>query len=194
MSGLVYKLHRSLRNGVNYFTYEDYEMLCMDISNVNRPESKKVVVTHSKNRNSAIASFLTQILQKNGIKVKKWHKYASSNKKTAFVFEDKDKAIKAQDIIAKMSTPDSIDPTKIKKDGSVTSKYGVKLTVDVEKDEEGNAVATEGGNYVSVKKEAETVATTQAQSSSLTKWLLIGGVILILIVAVLVVLKKKKVL
>lgn len=191
MSGRVYRL-RKKRNPVNYFTYEDYEMLCQDITNVNRPEAKKVVVTHSKNANSRVASFVSQILQKNGIKVVKWSKYASSNKKTDFTFEDKEKAIKAMDIIARMSTPDSIDPAQIKTDGSVTSKYGVKLKVDVEKDNAGNTVATTGGNYVSAAA-AAAQPTASSGSSSMTKWIIIGGIALVAVVALLVILRKKKV-
>lgn len=194
MSGRIYRLRRK-RNNINFFTYEDYEMMCQDITNVNRPEAKKVVVQHSKNRNAAIASFLEQILQKNGIKVKSWHKYASSAKKTALMFEDKDKAIKAQDIIAKMATPDTIDPTKIKTDGTVTSNYGVKLKVDIEKDETGAIVATNGGNYGSTKASSQQAAAqtqTTSNSGSMTKWLIIGGVVLVVVIGVLVILKMKK--
>lgn len=193
MSGRIYRIRRNGRKNVNFFTYEDYEMLCQDITNVNRPEIKKVVVTHAKNRNAAIAAFITEILKKNGIKVLKWSKYASSNKKTDFTFESKEKAIQAMDIIGRMSTPDSIDPTKIKTDGSVTSKYGVKLKVDVERDEGGNTIATGGGNYVSAKVTNATSETETKTGTSTTKWILIGGIALVVIVAVLVILRKKKI-
>lgn len=193
MAGRYYRIKR-LRKRVNFFTVDDYYNICCDISWANQLASNKkhVVVKHAKDRMSAVATLITQVLKLNGITVDSYGKYASTNIKTVFRFSSKNDATRATDIINRMATPDSVDETDVKSDGTVTSNYGVKVKVDVDKDANGNYKPTSGGNYT-----PSNVATTQVAagttSSSLTKWIVIGGLVMVAIIIVLVVLKKTKI-
>lgn len=190
MSGRFYRL-RVKRNRFNYFTYEDYGNVCKMIKVVNRPgtEPKNVYVwVYSKDQLSKVGSFVASVLDYNGISVNKWSIFDSVGKKLKFRFGDRESAAKAQSLISSMGTPDSITESNIKANGTVISDYGVKVKVDVEKNQDGTVSAKQGGN-VSVNSKS---AVTQS-SNQYTKWIIIGGIVLVAIVAILVILRKKKV-
>lgn len=188
MSGRIYRLRG--RRKVNYFTYEDYASICRDIVVANHltTPNKQVVVTHAKNKGAGVSNMINEVLKKNNISVVRSNKYASSAKKWLFVFNSKGDAQRAADIINVMATPDSIDPTQIRTDGSVTSTYGLKLKVDVKTDNNGNVVAVGGGNYVSGTTNSQQAETQESDTT--LKWVLIGGAVLVGIIVILAVLKK----
>ncbi len=190
MTGRVYRLRRKSRNAVNRFTYEDYDGVCSDIVWANLAANKKnVIVKHAKNKMAAVTTVVKSVLKKNNINVTGTEKYASTNVKTLFKFGSKDDAKKAQEIINKMATPDSINPAKIMTNGDVVSNYGVKLNVDVEKTPDGNIVATQGGNYVSSNQQ---YPVSGGDESSSPNWFLIAGAAVVGVVLVLAIVKLTK--
>lgn len=190
MTGRVYRLRRKSRNAVNMFTYEDYDGVCSDIMWANLAANKKnVIVKHAKNKMAAVTTVVKSVLKKNNINVIGTEKYASTNVKTLFKFGSKEDARKAQEIINKMATPDSINPARIMTNGDVVSNYGVKLNVDVEQAPNGNIVATQGGNYVSSNQQAQG---NEESEYSGPNWLLIAGAAIVGVILVLAIVKLSK--
>lgn len=190
MTGRVYRLRRKSRNAVNMFTYEDYDGVCSDIMWANLAANKKnVIVKHAKNKMAAVTTVVKSVLKKNNINVISTEKYASTNVKTLFKFGSKEDARKAQEIINKMATPDSINPARIMTNGDVVSNYGVKLNVDVEQAPNGNIVATQGGNYVSSNQQAQG---NEESEYSGPNWLLIAGAAIVGVILVLAIVKLSK--
>lgn len=190
MTGRVYRLRRKSRNAVNMFTYEDYDGVCSDIMWANLAANKKnVIVKHAKNKMAAVTTVVKSVLKKNNINVLGTEKYASTNVKTLFKFGSKEDAKKAQEIINKMATPDSINPARIMTNGDVVSNYGVKLNVDVEQAPNGNIVATQGGNYVSSNQQAQG---NEESEYSGPNWFLIAGAAVIGVILVLAIVKLSK--
>ena len=190
MTGRVYRLRRKSRNAVNMFTYEDYDGVCSDIMWANLAANKKnVIVKHAKNKMAAVTTVVKSVLKKNNINVLGTEKYASTNVKTLFKFGSKEDAKKAQEIINKMATPDSINPARIMTNGDVVSNYGVKLNVDVEQAPNGNIVATQGGNYVSSNQQAQG---NEESESSGPNWFLIAGAAVVGVILVLAIVKLSK--
>lgn len=190
MTGRVYRLRRKSRNAVNMFTYEDYDGVCSDIMWANLAANKKnVIVKHAKNKMAAVTTVVKSVLKKNNINVLGTEKYASTNVKTLFKFGSKEDARKAQEIINKMATPDSINPSRIMTNGDVVSNYGVKLNVDVEQAPNGNIVATQGGNYVSSNQ--QTQGNEESEYSG-PNWFLIAGSAVIGVILVLAIVKLSK--
>lgn len=190
MTGRVYRLRRKSRNAVNMFTYEDYDGVCSDIMWANLAANKKnVIVKHAKNKMAAVTTVVKSVLKKNNINVLGTEKYASTNVKTLFKFGSKEDAKKAQEIINKMATPDSINPARIMTNGDVVSNYGVKLNVDVEQAPNGNIVATQGGNYVSSNQQAQGNAESEYSGPN---WFLIAGAAVIGVILVLAIVKLSK--
>lgn len=196
MAGRLYRL-RVKRNRFNYFTYDDYGTICQMIKLVNRPsaEPKHVYVhVYAKDQLSKVGSFVANILNYNGIHYKKWAVFDSVGKKLKFVFDDRSNAERAQTLISAMGTPDSITESKIKTDGTVVSDYGVKVKVDVEKNQDGTVSARQGGNVtVNSGSGAGAVQASATSGNKMVKWIIIGSIVLVIIVAILVVLRKKKV-
>lgn len=192
MYGRIYRL-RHTRNRINRFTYQDYGEVCKMIKLVNRPgaEPKHVYVwVYSKDHLSKVGTFIDEILRYNNIPYKKWVIFDSVGKKLKFVFNDKDMAARAQNIISNMGLPDSIDPDNINlNDGSVVSNYGVKVKVDVSKDQDGNRSPKGGGNVQSSKSSG---TASETANFSWTKWILIGGVIVAVIALAVYFYKRKK--
>ena len=190
MTGRVYRLRRKSRNAVNMFTYEDYDGVCSDIMWANLAANKKnVIVKHAKNKMAAVTTIVKSVLKKNNINVLGTEKYASTNVKTLFKFGSKEDARKAQEIINKMATPDSINPSRIMTNGDVVSNYGVKLNVDVEQAPNGNIVATQGGNYVSSNQQSQG---NEESEYSGPNWFLIAGSAVIGVILVLAIVKLAK--
>lgn len=193
MDARRYRLRRRNRNRINRFTYEDYNGYCQDIKSANLV-GKTVNVTVEKGK-TGLATQISSILKVNGINVKSWNRHLGSDKIIHFVFDSKEAAGKAADVINNMSMPDSIDPSAIMTDGSVLSNYGVKVKVNVKQASDGSIVASSGGNYVSgveAKDNEAAAADESSEGSSYTKWIIVGGVALIAAVVVFVVLKKMK--
>lgn len=190
MTGRVYRLRRKSRNAVNMFTYEDYDGVCSDIMWANLAANKKnVIVKHAKNKMAAVTTVVKSVLKKNNINVIGTEKYASTNVKTLFKFGSKEDARKAQEIINKMATPDSINPARIMTNGDVVSNYGVKLNVDVEQAPNGNIVATQGGNYVSSNQQSQG---NEESEYSGPNWFLIAGAAVFGVILVLAIVKLAK--
>ena len=172
------------------FTYEDYDGVCSDIMWANLAANKKnVIVKHAKNKMAAVTTVVKSVLKKNNINVISTEKYASTNVKTLFKFGSKEDARKAQEIINKMATPDSINPARIMTNGDVVSNYGVKLNVDVEQAPNGNIVATQGGNYVSSNQQAQG---NEESEYSGPNWLLIAGAAIVGVILVLAIVNLSK--
>lgn len=183
MSGRIYRLSRRRRNAVNFFTFEEYNAVCRNISNANvRPAEKKTlfVQASSAELRDNVASFVEEVLNYNGIYAKSKNQYAS--RKTAFHLNSKEDAQAALSIVEKMGRPDSIDESKIKTDGTVVTNNGVKVKVNVTKDSDtGTVTADKGGGFVEISSKGNNITTTSG-SSSTTKWLLIGGILLVIVV------------
>jgi hypothetical protein len=158
---------------------------------VNRPaaEPKHVYVwVYSKDNLSKVGTFVAEILKYNNISFKKWNVFDSVGKKLRFVFDDKDMAAKAQNLIANMGIPDSIDRSNVNTDGSAVSNYGVRVKVDQVIDQNGNRSPKEGGNVQS----SQSASSSSESGVPWTKWLLIGGVLIAVVIVVALIYKRKK--
>ena len=139
-----------------------------------------------------VAELIRDVLGYNGITMKGYRKYASTNVKTLLLFDTKEDAAKAQEIINKMSLPDKVDRNLVRTDGSTVTTNGVKIRVDVKRDQNGNITLTEGTTYIPANKDPEG-ASASSKSGGYTRWIVIGGAALLAIVILLVVLRKKKI-
>lgn len=181
-------IRRRLRNRVNRFTFEDYNTGCSYIVSANALTTPKtqVVVTHDKLKTATISSLILDVLKKYNLTVKRHNKYASSNKKYLFVFNTKEDAQKAAEIINKMAIPDYIVEENVKSNGDVTTAFGLKVHVDMQKDENGNVTPASGGAiYTAAKK-------TDSEDKGYTKWIVVGTVAVAAVAVIVIVLKKKK--
>lgn len=193
MSGRFYRLrYKKNKNRINLFTYQDYGEVCKMIKLVNRPgaEPKHVYVwVYSKDQLSKVGTFIDEILRYNNISYKKWGIFDSVGKKLKFVFDDKDMAARAQNLISNMGLPDSIDPDKINlNDGSVVSNYGVKVKVNLTQNQDGSRSPQGGGNVQGSKSSSS----SSKSGVSWTRWLLIGGVIIAVVIVAALIYKRKK--
>lgn len=196
MAGRYYRIKRLRRRGVNLFTADTYDVVCQDIvlANLSPSNKKNLIVQHAKKKMGTVAELLRDVLGYNNVKWKNYGKYLSSNSKTLFAFNSEADAKKAQEIVNKMALPDTVNRNRIKTDGSTVTNNGVKIKVDVDLDENGNAVLREGTTYIP-SGSVTTTQQTQAEKSSgdLKKWIIIGGAALLVVVVVLVIMKKKKI-
>ena len=188
MEGRYYRIRKV--NPVNYFTYHDYGERCGEIRLANTATNKKnVIVTHTKGKMATVASLIADILPLNGgHKPVSYGKYASTNNKTLFKFENIDYAAKARDIINRM-VDDSIVESKIHTDGSVRTQNGLNAVVDVTTNPDGSVSADNTRNYVS-SNGAETVSVASDAGPNL--WIVIGAAVLVAVVAVVAIVKSRK--
>lgn len=187
-TGRQYIIRSRRRNRVNRFTYEDYNSGCSFIVSANAltTPNTQVVVKHEKNKTAVVSSLIIDVLKRNNITVKRHNKYASSNQKYLFVFNTKDDAQKAAEIINKMAIPDYIVEDNIKPNGDVTTGYGLKVRVDMAEGQNGNRVPATGGTI------ASSVKAEQQTSGIDSKWLIVGGIAVAAVLAVVVIIIKKR--
>ena len=181
--GRLYKLRRK-SSKVNYFTFEDYNTGCSYITSANNlpAEPKKVVVQHQKDKTAVVSSLILDMLKANNITVKRHSKYASSKQKYLFVFNSKQDAQRAAEIINKMAVPDYIVESNIQSNGIATTASGLKFRVDMNSD--GKPA---NGGAVSIAAKGESGST-----DGLSKYLLIAGIAVVVVLLVVVVVKKLK--
>ena len=204
MSGRIYRLRRK-RKDINFFTFEEYNAVCRNITNANvRPAEPKTLFVQASSAEirSKVASFVDEILQYNGIIPKKKNQYAT--KKTAFHFNSKVDAKSALEIVEKMGRPDTILEEQVDlKTGKAVSVNGVKVKVTVTQDmKTGEREAASGGGFLEylnnmgqTNKSSSTssASSESSKNSSMTKWLIVGGVVLVILVVLLAILRKKKI-
>lgn len=191
--GRKFIIRHSHRNRTNRFTADTYDAVCSVIEWANIDANKKnVIVKHNKGDMAAVASLVTDVLKQNNIKVKDYKKYASTNVKTLFYFNSKEDASKARDIINRM-VDDTVNRSAVTTGGENTTSNGVKIKVDLKKDENGNVSLQSGTNFIPSGSESAASASAETSSGN-RRWLIIGGVAVVALLAVLVVLKKKKIL
>lgn len=189
----IYRVKR--RRRVNYFTYEDYGKVCQSIIWVQQVpgDLTRVNVKVPKNDFSRVAAIVLRVLDDNAVRYKRWGKYASDPTKLSIVFPNKSFAARAAGIIAKMSTPDSIDPANVSLEtGACVTNNGIMTRVDLEQQDDGTNKPKKGSTYTPSSAPASTVATDE--TSGLSRWLLIGGaaVFAILLVVAIIKMRKKK--
>lgn len=193
MEGTI--LIRKRRNRTNFFgTYDEYNNKCKDINwaNIETIDQKRVIVRHAEGKMANIGELIKDVLSTHAnINIVKYSKHLLRNNETAIDFANKEDALKAMSVINKMASPDFIDPSEIKTDGSVVTANDLKVKVRVFKNSDGNIVAESGGTYVSGTSDAKTQQTSQ--TSSTNKWIVIGAALVAVTVIVLVILKKKKI-
>lgn len=198
MSGRIYKLRRvpSVRR-FNCFTYTDYNTMVKEITQVNRPAGQKNVYVWVKKKTdlSPIMSLVNDVLNWNDKPAKTKEIFTTTKPyKLKFHFKSYDEADEAADLIRKMTVPDKITESRIHTDGSVVSKEGLNVKVDVYEDENGNKKASKDDTFVDTDDTDETDVdnNTDETETPWARYALIGGIALVAIIAAVWYFKKKK--
>lgn len=196
MSGRIYKLRRvpSVRR-FNCFTFTDYNKMVKQIERVNRPSAERnmYVIVKRKSDLSQINSLVNDVLNWND-KPALSHGVFSTAKpyKLRFHFKTKQEAQDAADLISRMTIPDEIRERSIHTDGSVVTKEGLNVNVEVVENEDGTVSAAQGGTFVNTES-TDTVETDETETGTpWARYALIAGIALVAIIAAVWYFKKKK--
>lgn len=196
MSGRIYKLRRvpSVRR-FNCFTYTDYNSMVKEITQVNRPAGQKNVYVWVKKKTdlSPIMSLVNDVLNWNDKPAKTKEIFTTTKPyKLKFHFKSYDEADEAADLIRKMTVPDQITESRIHTDGSVVSKEGLNVKVEVVENEDGTKSAAQGGTFVNTESTG-TVETDETETGTpWARYALIAGIAIVAIIASVWYFKKKK--
>ena len=168
-----------------------------EITQVNRPNGQRNVYVWVKARKdlSPIMSLVNDILVWNDQPAKSKEIFTTTKPyKIKFHFNSSSEADEAADLIRKMTVPDVIRESQIHTDGSVVSKEGLNVNVEVYEDENGNKKASKEGSFVATD-DADTGTGDGSDTGTGTNWTryaLIGGVALVAIIISVWYFKKKK--
>lgn len=196
MSGRIYKLRRvpSVRR-FNCFTYTDYNSMVKEITQVNRPQGQRNMYVWVKKKSdlSPILSLVTDVLKWNDKAAKKGEIFTTTAPyKLVFRFKTYDEAIDAADLIRKMTIPDEIRERSIHTDGSVVTKEGLNVNVEVLENEDGTKSAAQGGTFVNTES-TDTVETDETETGTpWARYAIIAGIAIVAIIAAVWYFKKKK--